>query len=195
MKLFLVPVVPVGLGLGLGLGLGMSGCLLGGSPDLGSGGSFCSNPVKAVSYEDAGEMSAWNSKIAQSFALSGAKVIRSVELSLSGGDQPEDARSVTVTLHADIGGQPFLGIALASATVSSLPLDQTWVRFSFSTPVSLSAGTYWIVVASPSGGERFVTYGELDNAYPAGKGLIWDDVGGEFSDLDDDYLFRVNACS
>ncbi len=54
--------------------------------------------------------------------------------------------TITVALCSDSGGSP--GTVLASATMSGALLSKSprWTRFLLSSPVSVSAGTYWITI-------------------------------------------------
>lgn len=86
-------------------------------------------------------------KVAQSFSLTYAAILASVNLKLMKQGSPTG--TLTVALQADSGGAPS-GVNLASATKaeSSLTTSPTVYTFTFGTPYTISASTtYWIVIS------------------------------------------------
>ena len=89
-----------------------------------------------------------------------------------------------VEIHADDGGN--IGARLGTSDVSDRTFNngEGEAGYGFATPLSLDAGSYWVVPVATNGG-RMYFYGAGGNPYPAGQ-LGSDPVS------DTDLYFRIN---
>lgn len=127
--------------------LAFTGC---GPISIGEGtSSIAANSVEVSGYGiGVGELSLGNLSVAQSFTISSDVTVSSVALRLlrKGTFASNDTHTLTVTLEADSSNAPS-GSALGTASIYVSQVTataSTSYGFSFTTPASLSAGTYWI---------------------------------------------------
>ena len=108
--------------------------------------------------------------VAQQFATIGAGTLTTVKFCLRKVGSPSDY--FYAMIFPDNGGSPALPNSGSSplatsnnVSASSLPTSAAQVAFTFSAPLSLSAGTkYWVVIA------RTGSYDSSNYAYGCGKG-------------------------
>lgn len=111
-------------------------------------------------------------KLAQSVQGSG-NYIGKVQCNMFKNGSPTD--NVTVSIQADSGGEPD-GTPLASATVSYTAISG-WVDFEFSSPIFLSSGTTYWVVAERTGSlntsNYYRWYNSTSSVYANGNQAIY----------------------
>lgn len=85
--------------------------------------------------------------LAASFTQAATGTVKSVFLPLKERGTLSDGTNLTLTIEADNAGDPS-GTALATATVPLSSLTGDYVNYEFAFDVDLSAGDYWLVLAS-----------------------------------------------
>lgn len=124
------------------------------------GGSTCSNTYVAgdTTNNPSGSVSfllADGEFVAGKFTLNNAETINTIEVPIA-NESGYTAGSVYMLIEADNGGDPDLpdgGVAespnpYASVSVAVLPTTPSNVAFTPSSPLSLSAGTYWVMLGT-----------------------------------------------
>ncbi len=120
--------------------------------------------------------------------------LESVELYLNKTGSPSG--NFTVGIYATSGGNP-TGAALGtvSLTANNVGASSNWYKFTFSTPVTVSASTVYAIVANATSGDvsnYIIWYRANSNVYSSGAGLTSSDSGGSWSDIGTvDFTFRV----
>jgi len=139
-------------------------------------GGMIANTVGQDGTQILGSSSSY-ARLAQSIQNSTALTVNSVDVRVRRQGSPID--NLALAVQADSGGQPS-GTDLRSASVAGSSLENErypWVRFSFSKPVSIAAGTpYWLVLTrsgSYSGSDHYVFGVDEKLSYPDGTFRIY----------------------
>ena len=139
----------------MAIALATSGCIGVPADGTASGvacGIVCFEKVEAGKQVDLGSFFLTSDALAQSFKLRnlGAKIrSASVRLKMQGGTfSASSGQKLTLSIHDDLGGTPGNVYAGTSQEfdLSLLGASEQYVTFRFPTPVSLLAGTYWLVL-------------------------------------------------
>jgi len=139
-------------------------------------GGMIANTVGQDGTQVLGSSSSY-ARLAQSIQNSTALTVNSVDVRVRRQGSPIE--NLALAVQADSGGQPS-GTDLRSASVAGSSLENErypWVRFSFSKPVSIAAGTpYWLVLTrsgSYSGSDHYVFGVDEKLSYPDGTFRIY----------------------
>lgn len=135
------------------------------------------------------------SRLAQRILADSAWTVYTISIKLRKVGAPADG--IWVTLCADSGGAPGGGLGSVSVGAASISSNGAWTPFTLTTPVNISASTYYWIVIDRSGSldsdDYYTVAVDEDAGYGDGYLRLWNGVAWVARAVDASLLFRVEG--